>query len=256
MLLQDLVSTLFECDVHLNDVGTGLGAWALAYAEGHPSGAATNITCIDISSDMFPKQHPPNMTFQVTSALSMPAEWTNKFALVHQRFILSGIKYDEWDQDIREIYRVTEPGGWAQLCEWNSAVYHQEAAGAVDNSKPGSARTKIMGLQLRLGEENGVDFLCPKRIPGLMEAAGFVDMRREERVVPLGAWNGDLSKALAENLATVFRGFKNAVLKQGGFGIVQRGEDYDALIDEVEREWAAGPGGYESFVVFVGRKLQ
>lgn len=48
----------------------------------------------------------------------------------------------------------------------------------------------------------------------------------------------------------------DAVLKQGGFGVVQGGEDYDALINEVVREWAAGPGGYDSFVVFVGRKLR
>lgn len=65
-----------------------------------------------------------------------------------------------------------------------------------------------MDLWMRLGEKNGVDFLCPKRIPGLMEAVGFIDIHREEWVVPLGAWNGDLSKTFAENLATVCRGMR------------------------------------------------
>lgn len=202
---------------------------------------------------MFPKEYPPNITFQVASALVMPAEWTNKFALVHQRLILSGLKYNEWEQDIREIYRVTEPGGWAQICEWNGGVYDYEAAGT--SHKPGPAETKAMDLFMRTGEKIGMDFLCAKRIPDLMKAAGFVDVQKEERAIPLGAWNGDLSQRFAENMGHVFRALKNAVLKQGGFGVIQRGEDYDALIDEVEREWAAGPGGYDSYAVFIGRKL-
>ncbi|KAF5318802.1 hypothetical protein D9619_010822 [Psilocybe cf. subviscida] len=236
------------------DVATGSGVWALDLAERYPNADTTKITCIDIGASMFPKEYPSNMTFQVASALAMPAGWTNKFALVHQRLILSGIKYDEWEQDIREIYRVTEPGGWAQLCEWNNGTYDHEAAGT--NYKPGPAETKVMDLAMRVGEKNGMDLLCAKRIAGLMAVAGFVEVRKEERAVPLGAWNGDLSRSLAENLATVFRGYKDAVLKAGGFGVIQRGEDYDALVDEVEREWASGPGGYDSFVVFVGKKLQ
>ncbi|KAF5318605.1 hypothetical protein D9619_010823 [Psilocybe cf. subviscida] len=230
------------------DVGTGAGAWALDFVERYPKADTSKIICIDIGAAMFPKQHPPNITFQITSALAMPAEWTNKFALVHQRLILSGIKYDEWEILIRDIHRITTSGGWAQLCE-NNAVYD------VPGVAKGPATKRLTEAYKRLGELAGLDLLgCAKRIPVLMKAVGFVDIQVEERVTPLGAWNGDIGRTFADNMITVFRGLKAAVLKFGGMGVIQDGEDYDALMDEVEREWAAGPSAHVSWYVIIGRK--
>ncbi|KAF5318604.1 hypothetical protein D9619_010820 [Psilocybe cf. subviscida] len=230
------------------DVATGSGVWALDFAERHPNAASTKIICIDIGAKMFPLTHPPNVTFQTVSALSMPADWTNKFMLVHQRLILTGIKKDEWEQDIREIYRVAASGGWAQICEYNSGY---EVTGVTT----GPATKRSEELYTRLGEKTGIDFFCARRIPDLMKAAGFVDVDVEERVVPLGAWNGDISRRFAETMITTFRGLKAVVLKYDGLGVVHSPEEYDEMVDEIEREWAAGPGAHVVWDVFVGRKV-
>jgi hypothetical protein len=221
--------------------------WALDFAERHPDATTTKITCIDIGARMFPKTYPPNMTFQTASALAMPADWTNKFALVHQRLILTGIKKDEWEQDIREIYRVTAPDGWAQICEYNSGD-------DVPGVTTGPATKKSAELYTRLGEKTGIDFFCARRIPNLMKAAGFVDVGLEERIVPLGAWNGNMSRRFAETMITTFRGLKAVVLKFDGLGVVHGPEEYDELVDEIEREWAAGPGAQVVWDVFTGKK--
>jgi hypothetical protein len=75
-----------------------------------------------------------------------------------------------------------------------------------------------------------------------MKAAGFVDIRVEERVTSLGAWNGEVGRKSADNAIAAFRGLKAKVLRFGGFGVIRDGANYDALTDEVEQEWAAGPG--------------
>lgn len=87
-----------------------------------------------------------------------------------------------------------------------------------------------------------------------MKAAGFVDVQVEERVTPLGAWNGEVGRRFADNTITVFRGLKAAVLKFGGLGVVRDGADYDTLTDEAEREWAAGPGANVCWYMIIGRK--
>jgi hypothetical protein len=191
------------------------------------------------------------MTFQVTAALQMPLNWTNRFTLVHQRLILGGVKYDEWEALVRDIYRVTAPGGWAQLCE-NNSIYEPEIPGV--QRAPASER--LLETLKRLGDAIGMDLLCTKRIEGLMKAAGFEGVRTEERVTPLGAWNGDASRKHGENMMTVLRGLKAGVLMFGGLGMVRDGDEYDALSDEAEREWAEGPGAYVGWYVFTGRKPQ
>lgn len=224
------------------------GAWVLDFAARYPTANATIITGIDIGTLLFPKVHPQNMTFQITSALEMPVEWTDKFKLVHQRCLVSSVTYNEWEVLIRDIHRVTAPGGWVQLCE-NNAIY--DVAGVTKCP----ATNRLAEALKRLGEHVGFDLLgCATRIPVLMKAVGFVDIQVEERLTPLGAWNGEFGRKSADNTIAVFRGLKVAVLKLGGLGIVRDGEEYDALTDEAEREWAAGPSANVCWYVTVGRK--
>ncbi|KAF5318603.1 hypothetical protein D9619_010821 [Psilocybe cf. subviscida] len=231
------------------DIATGSGAWVLDFAARYPSADLTKIICIDIGDALFPKSHPPNMTFQANSALQMPLEWTDRFTLVHQRLIIGGVKYDEWEALIQDIYRVTAPGGWVQLCE-NNAIYE------VPGVEQGPATKRLLETLKRLGDAIAMDLLCTRRIEELMNAAGFGDVRVEERVTPLGAWNGEASRRHGENMMTVLHGLKAGVLMFGGLGMVRNGEEYEAVCNEAEREWAEGPGAYVGWYVFTGRKPQ
>lgn len=224
-----------------------LGAWALDFVARYPGANRTKVTCIDIVDALFPRAHPLNVTFQITSALQTPVDWTDRFTLVHQRLIIGGIKYADWETLIRDIYRITTPGGWAQLCE-NNALYEMPGV------EQGPATKSLLETLRRLGDAIGMDLLCAQRLEGLMMAAGFVDVRMEERVTPLGAWNGEVGRKHAENMMTVHRGLKAGVLMFGGLDMVRDGKEYDTMCDEAEEEWSREPGAYVGWYVFTGKK--
>lgn len=74
------------------------------------------ITCVDVSPHLFPKDAPQNVAFEQHSVLALPAEWSGRFDLVHQRLLVFALRTEEWLPNMMELFRVTKPGGWVQMC--------------------------------------------------------------------------------------------------------------------------------------------
>ena len=74
---------------------------------------------VDVSPNNFPDAAnlPKNIHLSLASATNLPKEWSNKFELVNQCFMLSALLAAEWPQVVSEIFRVLKPGGRVQLCE-------------------------------------------------------------------------------------------------------------------------------------------
>ena len=70
-----------------------------------------------MSPSLSPVTASERSTLEVGNILDLPEDRNNKFALVHQRLLVSALKYDEWDQAIKNIFRITAPQGWIQLTE-------------------------------------------------------------------------------------------------------------------------------------------
>ena len=78
---------------------------------------SANLYGVDIFGGNFPKSPPPNVHFSVNSVTKLPDEWSDTFDFVHERVLGMGLLSDEWPSAVREMYRVTKPGGSIQLCE-------------------------------------------------------------------------------------------------------------------------------------------
>jgi hypothetical protein len=195
------------------------------------------VHCADISSRLFPKEHPPNITFGIASVLDLPAEWTNKFDLVHQRLLIAALKYEEWAVAIGQIFRVTKPGGFAELCE-------------CDPFKMGcgSHSRRYLDGYRQIMKHFRMDFEIAHRIPGLLLEAGFVDVHTKVKSVKFGPAGGEDGEHIAVTQAGVARGFGGPLAMAGGLGVVDSQDEWEALIDKVEKEWKSEEGSNAEYL--------
>ncbi|KDN35741.1 acetyl-CoA synthetase-like protein [Tilletiaria anomala UBC 951] len=66
---------------------------------------------------------------------------------------------------------------------------------------------------------------------------GFTDILSSRISVRLGAAGGDAGKLAAHCRIGAFRGMKDSVLHDGGYGIINSPAEFDALLDDVAKEW-------------------
>lgn len=220
--------------------------WALDFLTTYANALESHVklVCIDITDRLFPKSPLPNITFQIQNVLNLPSDWTDRFAFVHQRLLMAALKKDEWERAVKEVYRVTKNGGWVQFCESDAVSY-------MGRCGPASAR--FLELYRKMWEVAGLDPACSLNIGPLMQRAGFVNIKTDNRVVQLGEWNGNVGTRHKINLMGVYRGFKTPILRLGGLGIIKSEEEFDTLMDEMEEEWKR-PGSATAFCMVTGQK--
>lgn len=120
-----------------------------------------------ISLNNFPKTVPDNVHMSIANSTSFPQEWSNKFDLVHQRFLLTALRRDQWDVALSEIFRVLKPGGVVQVVE----------------SSPPESKGPAMDESYRLTKEVldriGLFAEVAVNLDKLIEHVGFADVKME-----------------------------------------------------------------------------
>ncbi|KAN0084059.1 S-adenosyl-L-methionine-dependent methyltransferase [Tylopilus felleus] len=224
------------------DIGTGSATWLTDCRSLLPE--SVQFYGIDIESKLFPAyaSTPPNTHFSVGSATSLPSYWTSKFSLVNQRLLILALTTSEWQKVISEIYRVLEPGGYAQFIEIDSKWY----------SGPKTA-AHVAFLSTFL-DAKGLDLHCCEHISRWMTAVGFVGVRSKEVTVKIGTWAGPIGEEARDASIGALRGMKGPVMKAGGMGYVTSPEEFDAKVDAVAEEWDRTVGSHRKLKVFYGMK--
>jgi len=231
----------FQDGDNVLDSGAGSGVWLLDLATTVP--ASIKLQGIDIQSRIFPspESRPHNLDFQVTSILSLPKEWANKFKLIHQRLLVGGLKRKEWPETIKEMHRTLAPGGWVQLCE-------------IKSWKSGPNTELLFKIVFALSEHRGMFQYCAKHIPKMLEDNEFENIQSEDFATPLGKWAGQLGIDGSANFINLWRSIKTPVLNAGGFGLVDSEKMYDKLMDDLEREWDEIPGSETRWSITCAQK--
>lgn len=104
----------FEKGMHVLDIASGPGQWALALAEAYPD---IDVIGLDISEIMttyaesLAREQGLLVHFQIMDArrpLALPSAY---FDVVHARYICGFIQHDMWSSLLAEVARILKPGG-------------------------------------------------------------------------------------------------------------------------------------------------
>jgi hypothetical protein len=182
------------------------------------------------------------MRFETHSVTNLPAEWSNRFTVVHQRLLIAALRRHEWEKTIQEMYRVLKPGGWVQLFEmkiWTS----------------GPALAKQLELMYRYSDARGTMWRdITQAIPVFLGRSGFINIHEDVRRTPLGVWAGQDGVDGNSNLLGIMEGIKSHILDGGGFGIVETESEYDELTEQVLKELDNTPGSGTDWSMFWAQK--
>lgn len=216
------------------DVACGTGRWAIEMAALFPQ---ANVVGLDITPPPTETSQtgarPENFSFiQANMMESLPFA-DNSFDFVHQRLVIVALPTNRWVSQVRELLRVTRPGGWVELVE-----------GDLLPGGPGLQTLNASAEQL--SQKRGMSFGNAGRIGESLQQAGATHV--EQRVVhlPVGQRAGRLG-ALAETdytaILTSVRGF---LISQGVFTEAE----YDRALAQAQREMASGQLTWPFYIAY------
>jgi len=182
---------------------------------------------IDISSQNFPDKAilTDNTFLRLGSVTELPAEWSNHFDLVNQRYLIVALLASLWPKAVSEIYRVLKPGGCVQLVEREPGYITDE---------PRAAMRWQEDVFEEMYKQKGFNRRCALDLPAMLESAGFVDIRSEQKLTPIGKrWGEDGEKgALAYGGA-----FRNMGYATVQIGLVGSEAEFEKNLSDLHREW-------------------
>ncbi|MBX5451224.1 class I SAM-dependent methyltransferase [Thermogemmatispora sp.] len=215
------------------DVGCGTGLWAREVGQRFP---ACRVVGVDVEPPERLPTTPVNVQFLYSDVLKGLPFDDNSFDLVHQRLLISAIPARAWPTVVRELVRVTRPGGWLQLTE-TGGYYH----------RPGPLSLRVSGLLDRAFERWGFDPYIAEHLPMYLQQAGAVEVEKYVYSVVLGEGGGQGGRLLQKDLLALLH-----ALSERMASLIAR-EEWQRMLEALPAEWAAYQTAFQ-FHVTVGRK--
>jgi len=227
------------------DVGCGSGRWAMELAAHFPQARVVGLDVVPPPADdsrTFGNgldQRPPNYTFTPGNVLEGLPFPDNSFDFVHQRLLITAIPAERWPAVIRELARVTRPGGWVELAE----------CGVPEHAGPGL--TGLWGTWIELCAKRNVDFTMGHTIGQLLSDGGLAHVQRHHLYFPMGAWGGHVGRMSATDCLAVGQALRAGVTAAG----ILPPADYDKLYALTQTELSAPKGhGILPFYLAYGQR--
>src|SRR5260370_13015550 len=173
------------------DVGCGTGRWGYEMAQTFPKALVTGLDLEEIQQAGIRK--PENYSFTRGNLLKGLPFADGTFECVHQRFVMVYQPLEQWPDDIRELLRVTRPGGFLEIVDGGS-VYQPM----------GPMTQQLTEWWVALFRPLGVNPLKVSELDRYAEQAGLRNAVAQVIDLPIGAWGGRLGQMVQQDLESVF----------------------------------------------------
>ena len=210
------------------DVGCGTGRWAREVATHFPQANVMGIDILEPKTDtlattgMGAELRPDNYIYlkaNVLEGLSFPDA---SFDFVHQRLLLGALPAAQWPNDIRELLRVTRPGGWIELVE----------CGVLEGSGPGGQA--IVQWNIEMCERRGIDNLIAPKLADIARNVGMRQVQVRKIALPVGPYGGRIGQMAAADYITLMSTTRNLIVPMG----IASQEAYDAALEQMRQDIA------------------
>ncbi|KAL1916689.1 uncharacterized protein VTP21DRAFT_5393 [Calcarisporiella thermophila] len=212
--------------IRVLDVGCGPGLWLMEMATEFPN---SEFMGIDVQSMMFPSELwpdlkiPKNTSFDVMDVLKLPLPFEDgSFDFVHQRQMATAIPKDQWPAVLRELKRITKPGGWIQLVETDLEVH------------PAGEMIKQINFKIcHATMARGLDPFIARYIDRLLAEARVYDLESFLITVPIGNWGKAIGQLLKEDGITAMQTWKPWLCRATGTDY----SEYEEMVRRIVQEW-------------------
>ncbi|KAH8673344.1 S-adenosyl-L-methionine-dependent methyltransferase [Xylariales sp. PMI_506] len=189
LLLDKLFLAPITNPMHVLDVATGTGIWAVQFAEMFPG---AQVIGSDLSK-IQPANAPANCTF-IKADAEEAWSFAQKFDFVHLRFVFTCFSHPK--RMMQQAFDAMKPGGWLEYQDPSIA----EPSSAVGGNVNGSAFQRLLWM-MRAGvaaATGGREIEVAPRYRRWMQEVGFVDVQEVRIPCPAGPWaEGDERLKLA-----------------------------------------------------------
>ena len=170
------------------DAGCGDGRWAREMAVHFPQAHVVGFDSATVNSvgrDTLDQMTLENYHFVSGSLFGRLPFADGAFEYVHMRLLFLSIPVTHWPHVVRELLRVTQPGGWIELVEGDLV------------SNGGSALATITQWQEEISRRNGVDPHMGARIGELLQILGLSATTTHSVDLPVGPYGGYTGATMA-----------------------------------------------------------
>lgn len=211
------------------DVGCGTGRWAVEMAVEFPGARVVGFDLV-APVDAGPLlatlgQRADNVTFVQGDLLTGLPFPDGAFDYVHLRLLYSDLPADHWPAVVRELARVTRPGGWVECVE---------PAEAIRDPSPAYGATAHWIAEMC--RRRGLDPNVGPRLKSLLVGAGLVQVSERTAALAASAASGHERRLLLTQVLGALEVMREPILETG----VVSAADYQRTLPQVKREYEQG----------------
>ncbi|KAF8457734.1 hypothetical protein BGX38DRAFT_1086063, partial [Terfezia claveryi] len=182
---------------------------------------------------------PRNVIFEIVDCeLIWP--WTEKFDFIHTR-CLAGCMED-WPKLYAQAFNNLKPGGWIELQEYSTQVRHPDPNVSPRSSGSIIAKWEALFNEASMKSGRPPGSVVTESIQRELLRAGFVDVRQEVLMLPLGMWHPqrEMKELGSYGLLNMLDGVEGFTLRLFTKYLGWNEQDCARLVEDVRNEFKRG----------------
>lgn len=219
--------------IHLMlDIGSGTGIWPIEMAALFPQ---AQMIGVDVDPALFKTDTPDNCYLRAGNVLAGLPFPDALFGYTHQRLLTAAITAEKWQGAVRELIRVTRPGGWVELVELDNQMQNAGPAGQ-----------RLQELMASVGKSLGFDGEVIRHLGDLLKQEGLQSVEVQPILLPVGEWGGRPGSMIRRDFLSVIETLKPLYCQRGNISPIE----FDQLVQVMAEEWETYQARCTFFVAY------